>query len=381
MGYQMAINVTSKKTGEVASIDDIAKGSSELAQVLKQIRKSSPTSVGLASQILDLERIPTGVFEFDYHTGGGFPCGRYSVVFGKESSGKTNLIFNAIKSVQLLPPPCNVAVFVDVEGTFDPTWAAQFGIDLDKLLVIKPTHGEEAVDIIQALVKVEEVKFIGVDSVAAMISVNEDNKSVSTADVGSQSLLVKRLCNKVVLALNNEAKRNHFPCLVFINQIRYKIGVMFGNPETMPCGETIKFLSSLTVRIDGKDKMIKEYSSELPVFKEVNARIVKSKIPVMGKTFGYDHTLLAHDLLTVGQSASFSTVEKHLKTHGVLKKSGTGKGWVLDGLHQNLLSDFQQKYYAEPEYALKLQKLVLNLSAKEGFIIDSENTADVEDNL
>ena len=96
----------------------------------------------------------------------------------------------------------------------------------------------------------------------------------------------------------------------------------------------------------------------------------------------YVHGDIRHlEILTVGQSASFSTVEKHLKTHGVLKKSGTGKGWVLDGLHQNLLSDFQQKYYAEPEYALKLQKMVLNLSAKEGFIIDSENTADVEDNL
>lgn len=368
----MPVTVTQKSTGKVATLEDLASGSSELSAVLKAIKKSSPHSIGLASQVVDIERIPTGVFEFDYHTGGGFPCGRYSVVYGKESSGKTNLIFNAIRNVQMLPPPCNVAVFVDVEGTFDPTWAAQFGVDVDRLIIVKPTHGEEAVDIIQALCKAAEVKFIGVDSVAAMISVNEDNKSVSTADVGSQSLLVKRLTTKVVLALNNEAKRNHFPCLVFINQIRYKIGVMFGNPETMPCGETIKFLSSLTVRIDGKDKMIKEYSSELPVFKEIGARIIKSKIPVLGKTFNYDHTLLAHDLLTVGQSASFGIVEKTLKAHNVLRKAGTGKGWVLDGLCLPLLADFQKKYYAEPEYSLKLQNMVLGLSAKEGFVVDSE---------
>lgn len=367
----MPITVTDKKSGQVATLDSLTKGSSELAQTLKSIMKASPNTVGLASQVMNPLRIPTGLFEFDYSTGGGFPCGRYSVVYGPESSGKTNLLLCAIANVQRLPPPCNVAVFVDIEGTFDPTWAVQFGIDLDKLIVIKPSYGEEAVDIIQALVKVEEVKFIAVDSVAAMISVKEDEKSVETADMGTQSILVKRLCNKVTLAFNNEAKRNHFPCVVFINQTRFKIGQMFGDPETMPCGQTLKFLSSLTVRVMGKDKYVKEFSAELPVFKEIKARIVKSKIPVINKTFEFDQVLLSHDLLSVGQSASFKLVENHLKAYGILAKDPK-KGWLLDGEHKNTLAEFQQKYYAEPEYALKLQNMVLANEASKAFVMDKQ---------
>lgn len=376
----MALNIVSKETGKVSSLEDLTKGSGELAGVLKSIIKGSPNTVGLASMVSNPMRIPTGIFEVDYATGGGFPCGRYSVVYGPESSGKTNLILNAIANVQRLPPPCNVAVFVDVEGTFDPTWAVRFGIDLDKLIVIKPSYGEEAVDIIQALCKVDTIKFIGVDSVAAMISVKEDEKSVETADVGSQSVLVKRLCNKVILAFNNEAKRNHFPCVVFINQTRFKIGQMFGDPETMPCGQTLKFLSSLTIRVMGKDTMIKEYSAELPVFKHVQLKIKKSKVPVITKEVEYDHVLLDHDLLKVGQSASFKLVENHLKTHGILHKNTQGKGWTIRNVTLNTLADFNKKYYAEPDYALMLQGMVIDKASQKAFIVDN-NIGVPEDDL
>lgn len=376
----MALNIVSKETGKVSSLEDLTKGSGELAGVLKSIIKGSPNTVGLASMVSNPMRIPTGIFEVDYATGGGFPCGRYSVVYGPESSGKTNLILNAIANVQRLPPPCNVAVFVDVEGTFDPTWAVRFGIDLDKLIVIKPSYGEEAVDIIQALCKVDTIKFIGVDSVAAMISVKEDEKSVETADVGSQSMLVKRLCNKVILAFNNEAKRNHFPCVVFINQTRFKIGQMFGDPETMPCGQTLKFLSSLTIRVMGKDTMIKEYSAELPVFKHVQLKIKKSKVPVITKEVEYDHVLLDHDLLKVGQSASFKLVENHLKTHGILHKNTQGKGWTIRNITLNTLADFNKKYYAEPDYALMLQGMVIDKASQKAFIVDN-NLGVSEDDL
>ena len=272
----------------------------ELKAILAQIRKEKGDNVvNKGSEIPLVERIPTGVFEFDLATGGGFPRSRYSIVYGPESSGKTNICYAAAAQAQKMPEPCNKVVWVDLEGTLDAKWASQFGIDVEELLVVRPSYGEEAVDLIDALVRAEDVAMLVVDSLATVVSSKEIDQSVEKFDVGTASLLVKRLCNKLVIALATEAKRGHTPAVVLINQTRFKIGVMFGDPETMPGGQTMKFLSSLTVRLYGKNKIEKTISSELPAFKETTAVIKKAKVGVSKYNFDYDLCMLPHNGIIV----------------------------------------------------------------------------------
>jgi len=333
--------------------------SGELFAAMAIIKKQlGEKSIVYGNQIPNPERLPTGVFEFDLATGGGFPKNRYSIVYGPESSGKTNLVYKAIASAQRLPPPCNKAVFVDLEGTFDPVWAMQFGIDVDALIVAKPSYGEQAVDMIDQLVRASDVAFLAVDSIAVLVAARELDGSTEKADVGSAALLTKRLANKVAVALSEEQKRDHNIAVVFLNQTRFKIGVMFGDPETMPGGQTVKFNASLIVRLYGKNKLVKEISSQVPAFKETHAVIKKAKIGITQAAFDYDMVMFEHDGLCPGDTASFNAVKGYLQSAGYLKKSDKG-GWDLLGKNYPTLAPLQDTYYAEPTFANTLNGLVV----------------------
>jgi len=348
-----------------------AAPSAELAAFMKSAEKNAPRTVSRANQILPIKRIPTGLFEFDYKTGGGFPCGRISVVYGPESSGKSNLAYLAIAQAQKLPPPCNVAVLVDVEGTFDPVWAAMLGVDVEALIVIKPDFGEQAIDMTVAVIQVDVVAIIVYDSIAATVPTSELEKSTEKADMGTQAILIKRCINKVTQTLVNEGKRNHFPAFIFINQIRMKIGVMFGDPETMPGGLTFKFASSLTVRVYGKNEFIKEISNDLPTFKLVKMVIKKAKVSVMGYDGEYSMCVLPHDVLRAGDSASYGMVEAQLKSHNRLTK---GKdGWYLDGVCYRVLKELSMKYYSDADFKLKLQGYVIADNQNKGILIEHDD--------
>lgn len=346
---------------------------SELLAVLKAIEKEKGDKVVVkGNTIPQVERIPTGVFEFDLATGGGFPCSRYSIVYGPESSGKTNIAYCAAAAAQRMPPPCNVAVWVDLEGTFDPEWAAHFGVDTEALVLVKPAYGEEAVDLIDALIHAEEVAFLAVDSLAVVVSSKEVEQSVEKFDVGTAAILVKRLCNKLVIALSMEARRGHRPAVVLINQTRMKIGVMFGDPETMPGGQTMKFLSSLTVRLYGKNKMDKTISPELPAFKETKAVIKKAKVPVTRYDFDYEMGLLPQ--VGVGKTNSWNTVLGHLKDMGALSKLGA-KGWQLYGEEFPTLVPIQARYEDDQAFRTLLHTKITESQAGKFFLIEAEGAA------
>lgn len=213
--------------------------SGELAAIMAKINKESGAkSIMVGSQVPDCTRLPTGVFEFDLATGGGFPDNRMSIVYGPESSGKTNLAYKAMAMAQRCAVDCNKAVFVDLEGTFDPKWAAQFGIDTDQLLVAKPSYGEQAVDMVDALIRASDVRVLVLDSLAVLVAAKELDGTVEKADVGTAAMLVKRLSNKLAVALSEEQKRGHTVCVILLNQTRFKIGVMFGDPECLH-GDTL----------------------------------------------------------------------------------------------------------------------------------------------
>lgn len=214
------------------------------------------------------EGISTGSISLDLALGGrGLPAGRVVEVFGPESSGKTTLALHTIASAQ---KNGGVAAFIDAEHALDPTWSRKLGVNVDDLLVSQPDTGEQALEICEMLVRSNAVDIIVIDSVAALIPRAEIEGDMGDAHVGLQARLMSQALRKLTGAINRSK------CMVlFINQIREKIGVMFGNPETTPGGRALKFYSS--VRLDiRRISTIKD--GDVAVGNRVRARVVKNKV-------------------------------------------------------------------------------------------------------
>lgn len=390
----MALNIKAKDTatetidpdtGEITSTPTpvttpAAKGKpavtssgTSLNTILAAIAKEKGSKTFSTARAVPLvSRIPTGIFEFDLATGGGFPRARYSIVYADEASGKTNLCYAAVKQAQMLPPPCNKVVWVDQEGTFDPVWAGMFGIDLDALIVVRPAYGEEACDLVDALVRGEDVVLLVVDTVAAMVGIKEQGQSAEKFDVGTMPLLIKRMVTKLVASLSAEEKEGHTPAVILINQTRMKIGVMFGNPETQPGGKAMLFYSCLTVRLKGKKKIVAGINPNVAAFMETEAVIKKAKVQITKQEFSYDMCLLAHNGLSVGETGSWNAVSSHLKSMGLLAKVDKGQGWVLFGVTKPTLVHFQDRYGVDKAFALDCQQAITGATSVKGFTLEGQ---------
>lgn len=311
----VATSPPSKKSAKEAK----KPASGTLNEVLAGIRKDKGDKVVVTGNTIPVvRRLPTGIFEFDFYTGGGFPCGRYSIVYGPESSNKSNVALKAVVAAQKLPLPCNKVVWVNIEQSFDPVWAAKMGVDTEALLVVQAGYGEEAIDLVDALVRAEDVALLVVDSMAGLIASKEIAQSVENYDIGTSALLIKRMVNKLMIAFCEEQKRDHDPCIILINQTRYKPGVLFGDPETMPGGEAQKFLASLRVRMSAKN--IIEKATNTLVYKETHVVVKKAKVPVRAASFDFKMCVNPVDDLTVGETDSFNMVKGHLQALQLLAK-------------------------------------------------------------
>jgi recombination protein RecA len=212
-----------------------------LSHIEKQFGKGSIMKLGSKGAVVPISVISTGAISFDAALGvGGFPRGRVVEIFGPESSGKTTIALQVVAEAQKLG---GMAAFVDAEHALDPIYAAKLGVDVDNLLVSQPDYGEQALEIAEALVRSNAIDVLVVDSVAALVPKAELDGEMGDSHVGLQARLMSQALRKLTGIV---AKSN--TCLVFINQIREKIGVMFGNPETTTGGRALKFYSS--VRID-----------------------------------------------------------------------------------------------------------------------------------
>ena len=212
-----------------------------LAQIEKQFGKGSIMRLGTKEAIVPISVISTGAVSFDAALGvGGFPRGRVVEVFGPESSGKTTIALQVIAEAQ---KQGGMAAFVDAEHALDPAYAKKLGVDVDNLLVSQPDYGEQALEIAEALVRSGAIDVLVVDSVAALVPKAELDGEMGDSHVGLQARLMSQALRKLTGIVSKSRT-----CLVFINQIREKIGVMFGNPETTTGGRALKFYSS--VRID-----------------------------------------------------------------------------------------------------------------------------------
>jgi recombination protein RecA len=348
-----------------------------LAQIMAATEKKKGQGIFMQGKdVPNAKRIPTGVFELDLQLGGGFPMGRYSQIIGPESGCKTTIALLAAAQAQKLPAPCNKVVFIDAEHAFDPKWAAKLGVDVEALVVVKPGYGEEAGDIFEAVVRAEDVAMVIFDSIACIVSTKESEQSLESFDVGTAAILVKRMVNKGIMALAEEAKSLHFPALVFINQIRYKIGVMFGNPETTPGGKAKDFASSLTIRVSATNKIVKEVNPDIHSFKSITCRVVKSKVPVVQAVKEFDLCVYEHDGLNCGETRSWNTVCNALKQMGALTKA-KGGGWSLLGHTYPTQDTIQSQYEGDNSFMLELQRLVIDSMKNDYMLIGNPETPTV----
>ncbi len=239
-----------------------------LSQIEKQFGKGSIMRLGSKEAVIPISVISTGAISFDAALGvGGFPRGRVVEIFGPESSGKTTIALQVVAEAQ---KNGGMAAFVDAEHALDPGYAKKLGVDVDNLLVSQPDYGEQALEITEALVRSNAIDVLVVDSVAALVPKAELDGEMGDSHVGLQARLMSQALRKLT---GTVAKSR--TCLIFINQIREKIGVMFGNPETTTGGRALKFYSS--VRIDiRRIAAIKE--GDIVTGSRTRVKIVKNKV-------------------------------------------------------------------------------------------------------
>jgi recombination protein RecA len=241
---------------------------SAVSQIERQFGKGSIMRLGEASARLHVDAIPTGALSLDLALGvGGMPRGRIIEIFGPESSGKTTVALHVVAEAQKAG---GIAAYIDAEHALDPVYARRLGVDVDNLLISQPDTGEQALEICEALVRSGAIDVVTVDSVAALVPRAEIDGEMGDSHVGLQARLMSQAMRKLAGVISKSRT-----CAIFINQIREKVGVMFGNPEVTPGGRALKFYASIRLDIR-RVETIKQANQ--PVGSRTRARVVKNKI-------------------------------------------------------------------------------------------------------
>lgn len=344
---------------------------SAIAQIEKNFGKGAIIKLG-ANQTMKVDAIPTGSMGLDLALGiGGVPRGRIVELYGPESSGKTTVALHIIAEAQ---KQGGEVAFVDVEHALDPKYAAAVGVDVDNLLVSQPNSGEEALEIMEALVRSGAIDVVVLDSVAALTTKAEIDGNMGDSNVGQLARLMSQAMRKLTPLLS---KTN---CVaVFINQIREKIGVMYGNPETTPGGRALKFYSSViidvrkgepikngTELIGNRTKIKVKKNKVAPPFKECEFDIIFGKgISRMGEVLD-----IAVELDIIKKSGSWFSYDG--------KKLGQGRDNVKKALEENpeMLKEIEQKVMENKD---ALEAAASTVSSKSKLEEAAENAAGTED--
>jgi recombination protein RecA len=326
-------------------------------QIEKQFGKGSLMKLGSGVDNISIATIPSGSILLDEALGlGGYPKGRIVEVYGPESSGKTTLALHAIAEAQKKK---GIAAFIDAEHALDPAYARSLGVNIDELWVSQPDTGEQALEIAESLVRSGAVDIIVVDSVAALTPQAEIEGDMGDSHMGLQARLMSQALRKLTGTISKSRS-----CLIFINQIRMKIGVMFGNPETTTGGKALKFYSSVRLEIRRIETITQ--GTDNAIGNKVRVKVVKNKIAPPFKKVELEI------MFGQGLSASGSILDAAIK-HNLIQKSGSWYSYGEERIGQgreNVKKFLESNPDLMEELDQKLRKIIFpQIEAK-----DSENT-------
>ncbi|HIS14216.1 MAG TPA: recombinase RecA [Candidatus Ornithospirochaeta stercorigallinarum] len=313
------------------------------AQIDKQFGKGSLMKLGDSREKLDIEVIPSGSLLLDEALGvGGYPKGRIIEIYGPESSGKTTLALHAIAEAQKMG---GIAAFIDAEHALDPTYAKNLGVNIDELWISQPDNGEQALEITESLVRSGAVDIIVVDSVAALTPQAEIEGDMGDSHMGLQARLMSQALRKLtgILSKSNTT-------IIFINQIRMKIGVMFGNPETTTGGNALKFYASVRMDVRKADTIGK--NSDDISGNRVRVKIVKNKVAPPFKKCELDlmfGTGISYVGSVLDAALKYDLIEKSGAWYSMNgEKIGQGRDKTVEFLENNpdIVKDLDQKLRA-----------------------------------
>jgi recombination protein RecA len=328
-----------------------------LAELAKAHAKKHGEGIGGFGNTLDLtSRLPTGIFALDLCIGGGLPMGRIIVIYGRESSGKTTLALKAVAMHQTIFPD-RVCTFLDMENSLDAKWATTLGVDVDKLYVLRPDFAEQTVDLMKDLLLADDCGVVVLDSLAALIGTREWNNSAEVMPVAGSSFVIGMLIRKSVVSMKVALENGRCPTLILVNQTRFKVGEMWGDPETPPGGNAPKFASALTLSTRGKPIVDKNVSTTVPAFQNTRVLVKKWKVPVLTNACEYNMAAVAHDGLAVGDIDDFDVVRKYCESVGSLERKGNKT--VVFGQEYKLMADLREEYYADHVLRKKMRDSVM----------------------
>lgn len=320
--------------------------SAALDQIQKQFGKGAIMKLGDDSARTNIEAISTGSISLDLATGvGGLPKGRIIEIFGPESSGKTTLTLHCIAEAQ----KCGgKAAFIDAEHALDPVYARNLGVDIDELLVSQPDTGEQALEICELLARSGALDIIVIDSVAALVPKAEIQGEMGDSHVGLQARLMSQALRKIAGAVN---KSN--TCVIFINQLREKIGVMFGNPETTTGGNALKFYSS--VRLDIR-KVTAIKDGDQVIGNQVRVKVIKNKVAPPFRKAEFE-IMFGEGISKIGEILDLGV------EYGIIQKSGSWFSYNGTKLAQGR-DGTKQMLRDNPELCEELEALIKEAIAK-----------------
>ena len=330
-----------------------------LNDIVKRYGEGSIMRMGEAKH-LNVEAIPTGSLSLDIALGvGGIPKARITEIFGPESSGKTTLCLHLVAEIQKMG---GMAAYVDMEHALDPIYASHLGVDIDNLLISQPDTGEQALEITETLVRSGAIDMVVVDSVAALVPRNEIDGDMGDATMGMQARLMSQALRKLSGAISQTKT-----AVVFTNQLRQKIGVMFGNPETTTGGMALKFYAS--VRLDIRRIQSIKVGSEI-IGNRVRVRVVKNKVAPPFKVAEFDVMYnegisTAGDILDLGTQLEIVTKRGAFYSYGDIRL-GQGRENAKEFLRQNpdLLDELDS---AIREHAMQGFAIGINAESEEGY--------------
>ena len=304
-----------KKVEETPSVESSKNKAIEIAiaQIEKQFGKGSIMKLGDEKRV-DIEVIPTGALSLDLALGvGGVPKGRIIEIYGPESSGKTTLALHILTEAQKMG---EAVAFIDAEHAFDPTYAKNIGLDIDNLYISQPDFGEQALEILETLVRSSAFGVIVIDSVAALTPRAEIEGEMGDSHMGLQARLMSQALRKITAVSSKTGTT-----IIFLNQLRMKIGVMFGNPETTTGGNALKFYASIRMDIRQKDKITKD---GVVIGHSRKVKVVKNKVAPPFKEATFDM------IYPFGIDKESSILDAAIET-GIVEKSGA---WMKYGDQQ-----------------------------------------------